>query len=188
LTTAAEKFINLSEDERGQSLLEFLLMFPMLLALVVVLVRVNTAIQISIVNQQYARAQALFIAYNSPQFPRLDSRMANLVKKEYSQMIIGVSENAPPSREDGGGKYNPKAASQNVARRKVAEGEDAEGDLRALVRIRDTVTICTQSNFVNGQQGLVPLPIYGGPALNEGSRQQFCNHPAGLKYVSGDSS
>jgi hypothetical protein len=111
--------------------------------------------------------------------------MSSLIGKQYSQMIIGVAENAAPKE---GGDYEPKAASQNIARRKVAEGDDPEGDLRALVRIRDTVTLCTQSNFVNGGAGLVALPIYGGPPLADGSRQQFCNHPAGLKYVSGDSS
>jgi hypothetical protein len=69
LTTAAEHLIKTAElqtdGEAGQSLLEFLLMFPMLLALVIVLIRVNTAIQISIVNQQYARAQTFVLTSNA---------------------------------------------------------------------------------------------------------------------------
>ena len=38
--------------ERGQSLLEFCLLLPVLLGLVTMMIRVNTAIQVSIVNQQ----------------------------------------------------------------------------------------------------------------------------------------
>lgn len=171
------------ENEEGQSLLEFLLTLPMLVALVVILVRVNTAIQISIVNQQYGRAQALALTGYAPEFPRMGLRQEDLVRKKYSQMVIGVSDNAPPQR---GGAFAPKAASQNVARKKIAEGDDAEGNLRGLVRIRDTVTICTQANFVNGAQGVVALPVYGGPPLSEASRLQYCNTP--MKYVSGDDS
>jgi hypothetical protein len=101
------------EGEAGQSLLEFLLTLPMLVALVVILVRVNSVIQVSIVNQQYARAQALFLAYNSSEFPSIDRRMSQLVAKRYSQMVLGVADNAAPRQ----GGYVPKAAAQNVARK-----------------------------------------------------------------------
>jgi len=46
-------------SERGQSVLEFVFMLPILLGLIVIMVRSNTVIQMSIVNQKYARAQAL---------------------------------------------------------------------------------------------------------------------------------
>ena len=58
------KRLNLKED--GQSIVEFLVSLPLLVGLAVVLIRVNSAIQMSIVNQQYARAQTLNLTYNSP--------------------------------------------------------------------------------------------------------------------------
>ncbi len=54
MTTAA----SLSHPESGQSVLEFLLLIPLIVALTVLLVKMNAVIQVSIVNQQYARAQA----------------------------------------------------------------------------------------------------------------------------------
>lgn len=141
--------------ESGQSIVEFLLMLPMLVGLVLILVRVNTAIQISIVNQQYARSHALWLNFNSPVYPQLALREPHLTAQQDNQMVIGVSDNVAP--EDGS-NFQPVASTSYVARKKgQADSTDPESSKRANVRIRDTVTICTQSNVISGKAGLVPL-------------------------------
>jgi len=72
------------------------------LALVIVLARVNMAIQVSIVNQQYATAQAHWLAFNSaPFFPQLFLRVRNFQEapKRGNLMILGVSSNTVPEDE-----------------------------------------------------------------------------------------
>src|SRR5262249_40646084 len=136
---------NKRHPERGQSILEFLLMLPLMVGLVVIMVRVNTAIQMSIVNQQYARAQALFLAINSPIYPSLGLQQSQLAGKGYNQMVIGVSENSYPLDRDA--NVPPKASTLNVTRdpRALDGRPQEEPPERAWVRIRDTVTLCTQS-------------------------------------------
>ncbi len=51
--------------QAGQSLLEFVLMLPVIFGLANVIYRANMAIQQSIVNQQYARQQTLIITEHS---------------------------------------------------------------------------------------------------------------------------
>ncbi len=179
-------------DQSGQSVIEFLLMLPMMLTLALILIRVNTAIQVGIVNQQYARAQALWLTYNSPVYPYLSLREAELTAKSYNQMVIGVAENASPSEP--GERYIPKAPTKNVTRRR-APAQDETGQEpaeRALVRVRNTVTLCTQANVVrNGSGDAAILPLSGPPygpdskatalyRLDEASQFQICGGP--LQY------
>jgi hypothetical protein len=147
---------NLKED--GQSIVEFLISLPLLVGLAVVLIRVNSAIQMSIVNQQYARAQVLNLAYNSPFYPE-KSRRVILERSKMNQLILGVSENIP-----GSGNFIPKASTQRVTRLPTLRGPEVpqeEPKQRANVRIRDTVTLCTQS-FVYKPGGGQPVPIMNG--------------------------
>src|SRR3954470_17424704 len=109
-------------DEEGQSILELLLLLPALLGMTVMLIHANTAIQVSIVNQQYARAQALWLTFNSSVYPSLAQRVANFDAKGYNQMVIGVSDNRAPNSADE--KYNPKATVQNVGRKPASGGSD----------------------------------------------------------------
>ena len=51
-------------------MLEFLVMLPLMVGLAMLMIRVNTVIQMGIVNQQYARAQALFVAGNGSEYPQ----------------------------------------------------------------------------------------------------------------------
>ncbi|MGE4107014.1 MAG: hypothetical protein AB7F66_07335 [Bacteriovoracia bacterium] len=142
-----------ASDSRGQSVLEFLFLLPILVGVTVTLVRVNTAIQMSIVNQQYARAQALFLAFNSPTFPELSKRVAVRMREQnVGMMVVGVTNNLAPDA-DNEGAYIPEASIQAITRpgQRVPAGLDDPGDPRAQranVRIRNTVAICTQSNSV----------------------------------------
>src|SRR5947209_8462468 len=116
---ASRKRPKSESDNRGQSVLEFLFMLPIMVALTMMLVKVNTAIQVSIVNQQYARAQALWLTFNSPIYPALVSRMANFLPRAFNQMIIGVSDNlAVPTG------YEPKAMEQKINRTRGPAGSE----------------------------------------------------------------
>lgn len=162
----------LSSDQSGQSVIEFLLMLPLLVGMTLLLIKVNTAIQMSIVNQKYARAQALFIAFNSPVFPRRGSIASNFVEKNTNQMVVGVSENSFTAEaiEAAGGDQQPEASTFNIAPRKVAGGSDAPGEepaKRKNIRIRNTVSLCTQVNVLGDG---VPIER----ALGEQTKWEFC--------------
>jgi hypothetical protein len=145
------------QGERGQSVLEFVFMLPVLLGLIVVMVRVNSAIQMSIVNQKYARAQALWLTFNSPYYPRRSFRTAGdpadqFVQYGFNRMVIGMAETPV---DDTGGQAT--ASTQSVVRVGVASPDgpsQTEPIDRAMVRVRTTVALCTQTNAVVTSQGL----------------------------------
>ena len=148
--------------ESGQSILEFLLMLPMLVGFTMILLKLNTAIQISIVDQQYARAQTFFLTLNSPYYPKLLIQ-SNLSGSSTDQMLVGVSNNQSTAG------YVPQATTQWVARTANAPGADnspqSEPKRRANVRVRNTVTLCTQNLFIKNSQGQ-NVPIFDGTTYN----------------------
>jgi hypothetical protein len=172
-----------AKNEEGQSVFEFLLMLPVMIGLVMLMIRVNSAIQISIVDQQYGRAQALFLTFDSPVFPQISQRVDNLDSKNYNQIVMGVSDNLTASN---GGTYVPEASTQNVARNLATaalgnndpqtEPNPDQGGLRALVRVRNSVSLCTQLNVVQQNGGfavvhpisptaLSSLPVHGAKGV-----------------------
>ncbi len=165
------------KGESGQSIFEFLFAMPMLIGMVMILIRLNTAIQMSLVNQQYSRAQALFLAYNSPFYPELE-KQENLVGKSTNQLMVGVSDNpATPN-------YFPKASVQLIGRNRKSAGSNApqeEPPLRSLVRVRNSVTLCTRSYFLGSGQPILalagtPIAPVGNVALTElNAKSQFTN-------------
>jgi hypothetical protein len=176
------KLINASPalDDSGQSMLEFLFMLPLMLALTVLLVRVNTSIQMSIVNQKYTRGQAQWFVFISPIYPQRvspdgqDFRKSNFIDPNYNQMIIGVSEE-PPSEAN---QYNISASTQMVVRNPTLSQpspEQSEADQLSIVRIRNTLSLCTQSNVIQGSRGPVTAGLEGAklakPSIAEGITQ-----------------
>jgi hypothetical protein len=134
-----------AREESGQALLEFLLLLPFMIGLSIVLVRANTVVQMSIVNQQYARSQTLnFLSQNSPYYPS-NRLQASLLAKKTNQMVVGVSENNTAT-EDDAGAYVPLASTYRITRQKDANANDTaqESDKRSLVRVRNTISMCTQ--------------------------------------------
>lgn len=148
----------------------------MLLGLSSILLRINSAIQMSIVNQQYARAQAMSLSLNSPNYPSL--RFApNFVANQINTMLIGVSDNVAT------GSYIPKASVQTIARRRGlgSQEEKREPNLRGDVRVRTTVSLCTQSWVLSDGKPLLTYRVNGQTAvatsvfnLNESSKFEFC--------------
>jgi hypothetical protein len=147
-------------DEHGQSVLEFVFMLPVLLGLIVIMVRSNTVIQMSIVNQKYTRAQALWLTFNSPYYPRLSFRKDGspddqFVRYGFNRMVIGMAEKPV---DDTGGKAT--ASTQTVVRGGVPAPDgpsQSEPVDRAKVRVRTTVALCTQTNVVVTREGLKPV-------------------------------
>ncbi len=149
--------------ENGQSMLEFVFMLPILVGLIVVMVRTNTVIQMSIVNQKYARAQALWLTFNSPYYPRLSFRKPKdacgdfdsndqFIRYGFNRMVIGMADQPV---DDTGGKAN--AVTQSVVRDSSTAGDgpsQSEPIDRAKVRVRTTVALCTQTNAIVTSQGL----------------------------------
>ena len=157
-------------NESGQSVIEFMLMLPLMLALTVLLVKMNTAIQMSIVNQQYARAQLTFLTFNSSSYPQRKLVKSLFERTNSNRMIIGVAENSFPPE----GTAAPEASTYTVARNSKRVGADPPQDeprQRAKVRIRDTVEMCTQNNFAS--VGGKPVPV-DSIQLNESATFQYC--------------
>jgi hypothetical protein len=177
-------------DCRGQGVVEFLFVLPVILLMSMFLVRTNTVIQMSIVNQKYARAQNLFLTYNSAEYPDLVRRAAQPNLEH--QTVLVASNEAP--REGAGGdgrvfyaatfKIKPgkggyfesfkEDGTANSVERGIAgraEGEDAEGQRdivreRSFVRVRNTVTLCMPLNTTLNPSQNMPANISycrGGP-------------------------
>lgn len=183
-------------NQGGQSVLEFLLLLPLLLGFAGLMVRMNQAIQVSIVNQKYARAQALFLTMNNREYPALYQRVPNLTASGYNQMFLGVSENpAPDANSDE--PYNPEATVSRVSRKAGGGSDNAqeEPDERSRVRIRTTVALCTQPNvLMQGNRAVPILPLderspykaigeYKYPAGN--FKFDYCRSPTGVAESGG---
>lgn len=179
-------FINkqLSQSTSGQSVVEFLLVLPLLVGLVLLLIKINTAIQVSIVNQQYARAQIHWLTFNSAFSPQIGLRNANFQAKGYNRMVIGVSSNKAPGE---GEPYIPEATTQVVVRNGQASGRDGSSQeepvSRSRVRVRNTISLCTQTNVITGGSGgVTPLTAASLIQSGEGSPGQskillYCRSP-----------
>lgn len=141
-------------DESGQGLIELLIVLPFLVGITLVLIRVSTVIQMSIVNQKYARMQTMMIAYNNAFYPRIELR--GLLEDQYvQQMTIGVSEN------DAGANSTPEASVYKIVRpgeglngapRELGNDDPGTPDLRqgrGRIRVRGTVAMCTPPQLVN---------------------------------------
>ncbi len=151
-------------DEGGQSILEFILTLPLMLGLVVLLLRINTTIQMSIVNQKYTRGMAQWFVFNSAVFPEVKVRRNDFVNPgagaTFNQMIIGVSENRP-SKEDPGAEASKFRIVRRAKDNKESEAGEEPEELTE-VRVRNTLSICTQSNVIQGKQGPVTSGLEGG--------------------------
>ncbi|MBL7714789.1 MAG: hypothetical protein JNL01_04925 [Bdellovibrionales bacterium] len=164
--------------EEGQSLVEFLLLVPLMVGISVLLVRMNTAIQVSLVNQKYARLQAHFLTMNSPYFPRSDIR-AKLVAANVNRQTVGVSDD----KIDENSNTSPKATEIFVARSPAAaagaDDSSKSPTSRSRVRIRTTVTLCSASHSWGGFPGGEPRSALVMAAASVKGSQAFnlCGGP-----------
>jgi hypothetical protein len=133
--------------ERGQALIEFIMLVPLIMAFVWYLVHVNLAINKSIVGQKAARSQLFLKMYNHRSGPVL-GEFGNVVR---SMFYVGVAGNVT---DDGSVKApietlgigpNPKPMSQASD----DPGEAPIGSFRQNVRIRTVFGICTHRKFLS---------------------------------------
>lgn len=122
---------------KGQSLVEFALLVPLMIGLFKVLVGVETAISTAIGNQKYARAQLHFLAFNHRYYPenkfltlrdgRVKQRfwmgvtepnlygLGDRVPAISVQVPVTAGANPPRDSEDGGAEEYPTVSNrQNV--------------------------------------------------------------------------
>lgn len=150
-------------NDRGQSLIEFVILIPIFIGLVIILVRSNTTIQMSIVNQKYARAQTLAINYNSAYYPRRSVVNESLAPDRLTRMDIGVAENA--YNEDTPGNVVPEASQFVVSRPGQALIGDQAGDPnqamgRSKVRVRTNVALCGSPQRYSRKENTGSVPEF----------------------------
>jgi hypothetical protein len=133
----------LKEDERGQALIEFIILLPIVLLFVWYLVHVNVAINKSIVGQKHARSQLFLKLFNHRSGPM----KSDIALTPRSDFYIGVSGEVV-----GAGQSRPIAPTELIGvgmkpkpntRANDDPGEPAAGELRQRVRVRTVVGICT---------------------------------------------
>jgi len=144
----ANKSLEIIQNQKGQSLIEMVVAVPIFLGFVWILFQVNTAIQVSINNQQHSRGQMLHLAFNSPIFPELKFRVApaGMVENKTDLFIAGTSAEHV---EDGTSTVLATVVSVARDAKKVL-GESTQSlpvGVRTNVRVRDTVAMCTQRNL-----------------------------------------
>jgi hypothetical protein len=149
-------------NQKGQSLVEVVFLLPIIFGLFVVTSKINTAIQVAIVNQQYARAQALTLAQNSPYYPRREQQKV-MATKNSNQLIMGVADQVLDEDDEG----VPKATVQVISRTRGLAGsepQDKEPEKTYHVRLRNTVSLCTHPIVVRTQNG---YKLYGADQVKE---------------------
>ena len=159
-------------QQKGQSLLEFLFALPVMFGITLILIRVNTAIQSSIVQQKYARGTATFLTWNSPYYPEVNNakRMGYGGQNEgptgTNEFILGVMANA--SNPDG--STTPMALDVPVTKKGPKHPPQGIPDQAKSIFLRNTVSLCTKTHMLaNGA-----LIHYGNVGINEQATFDFC--------------
>jgi hypothetical protein len=132
-------------NEKGQALVEFIMLVPLIMTFAWYLVHINLAINKSIVGQKHARSQLFLKMYNHRSGPIEN----DFGKTQRSHFYVGVSgttttdQPEAPTEKLGIGpkpKDNPDANN--------SEGEASLGSLRQSVRIRTVFGICTHRKVI----------------------------------------
>ena len=141
-------------DAKGQSILEVVFIMPFLFLFVMVLFKLNLAIQSSINNAQYSRSQLLSLAANSSDYPRISFRTlpkTGFIALQQDMMLIGVAD--PTAINQAGssssGAMEPIPQTQKIDKTGVniqGSNDNGEQTKRNEMRIRNTAAICTQFN------------------------------------------
>lgn len=131
----------------GQGLLELIFAVPVFIGFVWIFFKVNSAIQVSINNQQHSRGQILHLAFNSAVFPELKFRLGSSGMASTgapNQFTAGTS--ADHVEPDSPVNATVVSLARSPAQEQGESIQSLPGQVRTNIRIRDTVTICTQKN------------------------------------------
>lgn len=138
------------ENERGQALIEFIMIIPLIMTFMWYLIHVSLAINKSIVGQTSARSQL---------FQKMFNHRSGPIQSEFgftdrSHFYIGVSAELMP---DGAKPIAPVevlgvgASPKRMNTVNDDPGEPAGGTQRQNVRVRTVFGICTHRKKVKGQ-------------------------------------
>lgn len=134
----------------GQSILELMFSIPVFVGFIWVFFQVNTAIQVSINNQQHSRAQMLHLTFNSPIFPELkfreDPMTGMIASGNPEQFTAGTSDELVDAANPSTITPTIISLARDPSKEKGESNQSWPGTERTNIRIRDTVTICTQRN------------------------------------------
>lgn len=127
------------KSNSGQSILEFAFLIPIFATILFLIIEVETAISMSIVNQKYSRNHMHFLFFNHRQYPQHD-----FVQKQKGDSMrrwwIGVDDNSTYNKLN---NIVPKAPTQKIGKIKPSQDEQAgDVDERQNVRIRTMVFTC----------------------------------------------
>ena len=125
--------------QRGQSLLEFALLLPIMGGMVLLLVQINMAINVSIVSQKYTRNHLYHLFFNHRYYPELN-QAKSINGGIAGRFWIGMDDRVEP---DGGKEVNPHPIKVKIGTRKAGKDDDPEAKIRQNVRIRVTSFTCT---------------------------------------------
>ncbi|NDD92001.1 pilus assembly protein [bacterium] len=159
----------------GQSLVEFVLILPLIVGMLILLIRVNSAIQVSIVNQKYSRQRLFELSANNANYPSVKRIRTTLQDRKDNRVVIGVSQEATGTSSN----VEALAPTQWITRsKKAAAGASNEAQKepakRAEVRIRNTVEMCTPNLFAERSGSSSQILVQEG--LDDGTfrRLTFC--------------
>lgn len=173
--------VEFAAGEEGQSIIEFMLLLPLMIGLTVMMIRINSAVNVSIVNQKYSRLASHFLTFNSPYFPATGSGSSekNQRRPGMHRLTTGIADNVI-----GAGSRRPKAVEVFVARNRTlassaSNAAGSEPDSRANVRVRTTVTLCGFSHTLSDgkphyeSESLAKLGV--GTSANAGDIFRYCS-------------
>jgi hypothetical protein len=129
---------------RGQALLEFILLLPILITFLWYMMHVSMSINKSIVAQKHARSQVFLRLMNHAAGPQRSPDMQSQDRSGYfigvaNEVIVTESDNqtAPVVTLGVGFKPKPKTGANDDP------GEPEPGSLRQRVRVRTAFGLCT---------------------------------------------
>ena len=140
-------------EQKGQALMEFLMLMPILLALLWYLVHVSAAINTSIVGQKHTRSQLFLKLYNHRAGPVANEFDPALGGPERAVFYIGVSKNPIKGTEKPDAPEVMLGMGMNPKKMDLANddaGEAGADVFRQKVRVRTVFGICTSRKITPG--------------------------------------
>jgi hypothetical protein len=157
--------------QEGQSLVEFLLALPFLFFITILMIKINTVIQYSIVNQRYVRETAVFSTASSP-YTRIDF-MKEIAQIGENRIVMGVAQDPIPANVTSGASTRPprfKIQRSGVLREVNDKDLTFSNKEQGTVRVSTTLSICTPYQIhPTDKRLLTPADYFNGMPFN------FCN-------------
>ncbi len=166
-----------NRKKRGQSMLEFALLLPLILLVFKIMIETQSAMNTAIVNQKYARGSMHFLFFNHRNYPELKFAQDS-DGKTHRRHWVGISDNIlfglpsdqlipkAPERSIGGlSKGPPIDEPPQTEYEEIAE--------RQRVRIRVTSFTCIPPLAVNGTQLLTESNLQEGAFI--GNAYTYCS-------------